>query len=145
MMFLNPNIRSINGTKSHELLKGFLPTNCMIYMKALTDLISYMMTFFGNWNKPLIGQNSFLTQPFLLDMSRSSPGEESQSLADKCQNCAKNGIILSRKYIGTVSWVLTQVRARYFPPSFFLLFPFLTNWKQNKLCHHITKKCKELT
>ena len=114
-------------------------------MKALTDLISYMMTFFGNWNKPLIGQNSFLTQPFLLDMSRSSPGEESRSLADKCQNCAKNGIILSRKYIGTVSWVLTQVRARYFPPSFFLLFPFLTNWKQKKLCHHITKKCKELT
>ena len=121
-MFLNPNIRSINGIKSHELLKVFLPTNCMIYMKALTDLISYMMTFFGNWNKPLIGQNSFLTQPFLLDMSRSSPGEESRSLADKCQNCAKNGIILSRKYIGTVSWVLTQVRARYFPPSFFFCF-----------------------
>ena len=48
MMFLNPNIRSINGTKSHELLKGFLPTNCMIYMKTLTDLKSYMMTFFGN-------------------------------------------------------------------------------------------------
>ena len=23
MMFLNPNIRSINGIKSHELLKGF--------------------------------------------------------------------------------------------------------------------------
>ena len=106
-------------------------------MKALTDLISYMMTFFGNWNKPLIGQNTFLTQPFLLEMSR--------SLADKCQNCAKNGIILSRKYTGIVSWVLTLVRARYFTPSFFLLFPFLTNWKQNKLCHHITKKCKELT
>ena len=110
----------------------YLQTVWSTYMKALTDLISYMMTFFGNWNKPLIGQNTFLTQPFLLEMSR--------SLADKCQNCAKNGIILSRKYTGIVSWVLTLVRARYFTPSFFLLFPFLTNWKQNKLCHHTSPK-----
>ena len=124
----------------------YLQTVWSTYMKALTDLISYMMTFFGNWNKPLIGENSFLTQPFLLDMSRSSPGEESRSLADKCQIVPKMELFfLENISIGIVSWVQTQVRARYFPPSFFLLFPFLTNWKQNKLCHHITKKCKELT
>ena len=103
MMFLNPNIRSINGIKSHKLLKGFFTYKLYDLYESfnrphkLYDDIFWQLKQTFDWAK------SFLTQPFLLDMSRSSPGEESRSLADKCQNCAKNGIILSRKYIGTVS------------------------------------------